>query len=80
MKAVLEIFLAHFSGFVRWKYKFYRPCVWNPASGWLQIDHNSEKKVMTPQFADMTSSSNFLNIAVFFLSSLVTGLSFISVS
>ena len=26
------------------KYKFYRPCVENPTSGWLQIDHKSEKR------------------------------------
>ena len=34
----------------------------------------------TSQFADMTSSSNFFDVVVFFLSSLVTGPSFMSTS
>ena len=33
----------------------------------------NQKKTMTSQFADMTSSSNFFDIAMFHLSSLVTG-------
>ena len=38
------------------------------------------KKTTTSQYADMTSPSNFLDVAVFLLSSLVTGPSFMSVS
>ena len=30
-------------GHCYWKCKFYRLCVWNPASEWLQIGHKSEK-------------------------------------
>ena len=30
--------------FCYWKYKFYRPYVWNLASGWLQIGHKLEKR------------------------------------
>ena len=35
---------------------------------------------MTSQFSDMTSTSNFFDVALFFLSSLVTGPSFVSIS
>ena len=35
---------------------------------------------MTSQFADMTSSSNFFEVVLFLLSSLVTGPSFMSIS
>ena len=38
------------------------------------------KKTMTSQFPDMTSSSNFFDVAVFLLSSLVTGPSFMSIT
>ena len=43
---------------------------------WAKI----QKMTMTPQFADMASSLNFLNVAVFLVSSLVTGPSFTSIS
>ena len=38
------------------------------------------KRSMIPQFSDMTSSSNLFDGAVFLLSNLVTGLSFMSIS
>ena len=49
------------------KIKFYRPCVRDLASGWLQNGYQSEKKT-TSQFADMKSSSIFLTL-LFLLSS-----------
>ena len=52
----------------------------NSASGLLQIGHKSKKMTMASQFADMTSSSNFLNFVLFLLSIIVTGSSFISIS
>ena len=39
-----------------------------------------QKKTMTSQFPDMTSSSDFFDVAVFLLSSLVTGPSFMSIT
>ena len=44
------------------------------AGNWPQI----RKKMTTPQFAYMTSSSNIFDIDVFLLSSLVTDQSFMS--
>ena len=44
------------------------------APNWLEI----EKLTMTLQFADMTT--NFFDVVLFLLSSLVTGPSFISIS
>ena len=38
------------------------------------------KMTMTLQFSDMTSSSNFFDVVLFLLSSLVTGSSFMSIS
>ena len=58
------------------KCKFYRPCVWNPASGGYKLEINWEKK-MVSQFANMTSSSTLLDIVMLLLSSLVTGPSFV---
>ena len=43
---------------------------------WSQI----EKIVMTSQFLDMTLSSNLFDVALFLLSSLVTGPSFMLIS
>ena len=40
----------------------------------------NRKKTITSQFADRTSSSTFFYVAVFLLSSLVTGPSFMSIS
>ena len=53
-----------------------------PESG-LQTAPNLQKirrMTMTSQFSDMTSTSNILNVALFLLSSLVTGQSIISIS
>ena len=53
-----------------------------PESGFQMAanGHKLEKKIMTSQFADMTSSINFFNIAVFFLSILFTGPKFMSIA
>ena len=40
----------------------------------------TRKMTMTSQFSDMASSSNFLEVVLFLLSSLVTGPSFMSIS
>ena len=53
-----------------------------PLSG-LQTAPNWQKiwkMTMTSQFSDMTSSSNFFDVVLFLLSSLVTGPSFMSIS
>ena len=53
-----------------------------PESG-LQTAPNWQKiwkMTMTSQFSDMTSSSNFFDVVLFLLSSLVTGPSFMSIS
>ena len=49
--------------------------VWT-APNWPEI----RKMTMTSQFFDMTSTSNFSEVVLFFLSSLVTGRSFMSIS
>ena len=46
------------------------------APNWPKI----RKMTMTSQFSDMTSTSNFFDVVLFLLSSLVTGLSFMSIS
>ena len=46
------------------------------APNWPKI----RKMTMTSQFSDMTSTSNFFDVVLFLLSSLVTGPSFISIS
>ena len=46
------------------------------APNWLKI----WKMTMASKFSDMTSSSNFFDVALFLLSSLVTGQSFMSIS
>ena len=46
------------------------------APNWPKI----RKMTMTSQFSDMTSSSNFFDVVSFFLSGLVTGPSFMSIS
>ena len=46
------------------------------APNWPKI----RKMTMTSQFSDMTSSSNFFDVVLFLLSSLVTGSSFMSIS
>ena len=58
---------------------FYRPCLQNAASGWLHVDPKLEKGQLLT-FVDMTSSSIFFNVTVFFLSSLVNYPSFMSIS
>ena len=56
-------------GYYYWKRKFYDLCVRDPAFGLM---------TMTSQLSE--SSSNFFDLAVFLLSSLVTGPSFMSIS
>ena len=46
------------------------------APNWAKI----RKMTMTSQFSDMTSTSNFFDVILFLLSSLVTGPSFMSIS
>ena len=46
------------------------------APNWPKI----RKMTMTSQFSDMTSTSNFFDVVLFLLSSLVTGPSFMSIS
>ena len=46
------------------------------APNWPKI----QKMTMTSQFSDMTSTSNFFDVVLFLLSSLVTGPSFMSIS
>ena len=46
------------------------------APNWPKI----RKMPMSPQFSDMTSTSNFFDVVLFLLSSLVTGPSFMSIS
>ena len=84
MRAVLEIFSSVFSwckmkGYYSWKCKYYRRCVHNPASGLLHIGHKLGKwndfevcryKVILSFFDDVA----------FFLSSLFTVPSYMSVS
>ena len=84
MRAVLEIFLVLFLRFVRLKvtinenvsFANYAFGIRPPEGSKLAIN----KKKMTSQFADLPSLSNFFNVNVFLLSSLVTGPSFISIS
>ena len=62
----------------------YQPFLRNPAPGLLQINHKinhkiNQKKTMTSQFAVMMPS-HFFDVAVLLLSSLVTGLNFMSIS
>ena len=69
-------------GYYLWKCKFYRPCIWNSASRCsnLAINWKNDNGI---KFSDMTSSSFFLfkvAVAVFFLSSLMTDLSFMLIS
>ena len=47
------------------KCKYYRSCVRNPASGFLQIWNKSEKMIMTSQITSMTSLSIFLMFSCF---------------
>ena len=66
-------------GYYYWKQNFCSLC---PESGlrtapnWPKIS----KTIMTSQFSDMTSTSNFFDAVLFLLSSLVTGPSFMSIS
>ena len=54
----------------------------HPESGFglLQTDHKLKKMTMTSQVFDMTSLLTFLQVLQFFLLSLVTGPSFMSIS
>ena len=72
-------FLALFSVFV-WKCKFYRLCIWNPASGLLQISHKSEKWQWCQNLLTWHHHQKFYDVVLFLLSSLVTGPSFMSIS
>ena len=80
MRAVLEIFQL-FSVFVRKKVTInenitFADSVFRNGPKLLQNGQKSGKMKMTSQFSDMTSSSNFFDVVLFLLSSLVTGLSF----
>ena len=55
-------------------------CIWNPASGLLQIGHKIRKNDIDVTIADMTSSSKFFDGFLFLLSSLDTSQSFMSIS
>ena len=67
-------------GYYYWKDNFCTLCIQIPASGLLQIGQKIRKMTMASQFSNMTSTSNFFDAALFLLSSLVTGPSFISTS
>ena len=61
----------------------YRPCIWNLASGWLQIGHIYKRQWRRnlPKWRHcIFFFFFFFDIAMFLLSSLVTGLSFMSIS
>ena len=84
MRAVLEVFQFYFQflqnkRFLLIKFKFYRPCVWYPASRLLQIGHKSEKWLWIHSLP-IRRHRNILWRSVFLLSSLVIGPSFMSVS
>ena len=69
-------------GYYYWKLNFCRLCVWNPASGLLQIGQKSEKWQF---FTKVTISRHdvivkFFDVFLFLLSSLVAGSSFMSIS
>ena len=59
---------------------FYRPCNRNSASGWLQIDHKLEKRQWRYNLLTRRYCQSFVHVIVLILSSLVTGLSFMSIS
>ena len=55
-------------------------CVWNPASGLLQIGHKSEKLQWRHNLRTWRTSSYFFGVVLFLLSSLVNVPSFVSIS
>ena len=84
MGDVLEIFTVLLSDFqilsyCYWKCKFYRPCLRNPASGWLQIGHKLEKRQWHHNLSTQRHRQFFWRCRVS-LSSLVTDPSFRSIS
>ena len=66
-------------GYCLWKYKFCRLCLRNPASrcSKLAINWKNDNNVTICRNGVIV---NFFNIALFLMSSLVTGLSFMSIS
>ena len=66
-------------GYCWWKYKFYRLCARNSASGLLQIGRKIEKRHWCPK-SPKWHYRHFFDFALLLLSSLVTGPSFMSIS
>ena len=78
-------FLVLFSVFVRYKVTFNENISLTDYQSGIRLSHCSRlavnwKNTMTSQSSDMTSSSIFVDVALFLLSSLVTGSSFMSIS
>ena len=67
-------------GYYYWKLNFCRLCVWNPASGLLQIGQKSKKWQWRHNFPTWRHRRTFFDVVLFLLSSLVTGPSFMSIS
>ena len=59
------------------KFKFHRPCVWLPDCSKLAINRKNDNDVTVSQ---QDAVANFFDVNVFFLSSLVIGPSFMSIS
>ena len=84
MRAALEVFQFYFQflqdkRFVLIKCKFYRPCVWCPASRLLQIGHKS-KNWQWHHSLPTRCHCQFFYVAIFLLLSLVIAPSFMSIS
>ena len=62
------------------KCRKYRPCVWNPGSRLIQINYQTEKWLWSHELPTGRLRKIFFDVAVFLLSSLVTGPSFMSIS
>ena len=67
-------------GHCKWKYKIYRLCIQNPASRLLQIGHILEKWQSRHNSPTWRHCQFFLDVVLFLLSILNTGLSFMSIS
>ena len=59
--------------------KFYRPYVQNPVFRWLKTGHKLEKRQWRHNFLTWYYHQVFFDVAMFLLSSLVTGPSFMSI-
>ena len=67
-------------GYYYWKHNFCRLCIWNLASGLLQIGQKSEKWQWRNNFPTWLQRQIFFDVVLFLLSSLVSSLSFMSIS